>query len=77
MAFFTCAAAWANTSAEGLVDAPLMKRGLLKALVVPHNSSMPVSSCFFFARATIWSRFLFVSVSVFASGAMSRSWKHQ
>ena len=77
IAFFTCAAAKANTPASGLVAAPCMYLGCLNSCAVPHSVRMPVSSCSRLATSTMASRFALVSRSEPPSGAMSRSCQHQ
>ena len=60
----TCAAAWANTCASGLVDAPFMYMGLEKRLEVPQSSFTPVSVCSSSIKSEISSKFAFVSAKV-------------
>ncbi len=76
-AFLTWLAAYAKTAGAGFVAAPAMKRRWEKALVVPQRSLISVSFCSFSAIDTILSSRRFVSSRLSASGAMSRSWKHQ
>mmetsp|Transcript_29084 Transcript_29084/g.81390 ORF Transcript_29084/g.81390 Transcript_29084/m.81390 type:complete len:254 (+) Transcript_29084:2356-3117(+) len=57
IAFFTCAAAKANTRASGLVAAPCMYRGCLNSCAVPHSTLAPAAFCSLLATRTMWSRF--------------------